>query len=64
MRYINVIDNYSLGGSTVCCQGTNPVTTQDAYCGWWLNIDLADTAPASPEAGNVPICGKPVEALH
>jgi len=30
-----------------CCQGSRPTATQDAYCGWILNIDNAQAAKSN-----------------
>ena len=40
------------GGSTACCQGTNPSNTADAICGYFFDIDNQET-----NTNNVPICG-------
>ena len=43
-----------IGGSTPCCQGTNPRPTQDAICGWFFNTQGADGANV---VRHHPICG-------
>ena len=48
---------YCTSGATLsCCQGSNPVALQDAFCGWWFNVGR----PAEDAATdiNVPLCGK------
>jgi len=39
------------GASPTCCQGSNPIPTQDRFCGWWFYID-----PLRLAGGNIPLC--------
>ena len=42
-----------IGGSTPCCQGSNPRPLQDAICGYYFNVESAGAVKQ-----NTPICGK------